>query len=80
MLAKDKENDSPPPQTEAETIWDEATQCDQDSVDASEAEAVDMQAHMQDLLKDLNLFRRKVADDHSRFAVSKMPLGEVRVN
>ncbi|KAL6721600.1 hypothetical protein ACLMJK_000704 [Lecanora helva] len=49
-----------------------------------ESEAQEMQAHMEDLLKDLGLFRRKVADDHERFGVTKKArrpaLGEVRVN
>ena len=48
----------------------------------AEAEAVEMQARMEDLLKDLGLFRRKVADDHMRFGIGRKrpPLGEVRVN
>ena len=33
----------------------------------SEQEAVDTQAGMKDLLKDLELFRRKIANDHDRF-------------
>ena len=49
-----------------------------------DAEAVEMQERMEDLLKDLGLFRRKVADDHQRFGAGRkrhgMPLGEVRVN
>ena len=32
-----------------------------------DAEALEMQAHMEELLSDLGLFRRKVADDHQRF-------------
>jgi len=35
----------------------------------SESEAQEMQAHMEELLKDLGLFRRKVADDHERFGL-----------
>lgn len=48
----------------------------------AEAEAVEMQARMEELLKDLGLFRRKVADDHQRFGIGRKrrPLGEVRVN
>ena len=48
----------------------------------TEAEAVEMQARMEELLKDLGLFRRKVADDHERFGMGRKrpPLGEVRVN
>ena len=34
-----------------------------------DADAREMQAHMQELLKDLGLFRRKVADDRARFDV-----------
>lgn len=52
-----------------------------------DAEAVEMQERMEDLLKDLGLFRRKVADDHQRFGPGRkkrmghaVPLGEVRVN
>ena len=49
-----------------------------------DAEAVEMQERMEDLLKDLGLFRRKVADDHQRFGTGRkrvgVPLGEVRVN
>ena len=49
-----------------------------------DAEAVEMQERMEDLLKDLGLFRRKVADDHQRFGMCRkrtgVPLGEVRVN
>ena len=36
-----------------------------------DSEAQEMQAHMEDLLKDLGLFRRKVADDHERFGVAR---------
>ena len=36
-----------------------------------DSEAQEMQAHMEDLLKDLGLFRRKVADDHERFGAAK---------
>ncbi len=75
---KEKENASPPP--EPELGWDDDGEGDEESVDASEAEAVEMQARMEELLKDLGLFRRKVADDHSRFGVGKVPFGAVRVN
>ena len=57
-----------------------------DMVGPDEEEALEMQAHMEELLKDLGLFRRKVADDHERFGIGtggesvRMPLGEVRVN
>ena len=41
-----------------------------------------MQAHMQELLSDLGMFRRKVADDHARFGVRRKqrPLGEISAN
>ena len=39
--------------------------------DRVDSEAQEMQAHMEDLLKDLGLFRRKVADDHERFGVTR---------
>ena len=50
--------------------------------DRKEAEAMEMQAGMEELLKDLGLFRRKVADDHERFGVgrTKVPLREMRVH
>jgi len=51
---------------EPELDWD-----GDQSVDASEEEAIEMQARMEELLKDLTLFRRKVADDHDRFGVKK---------
>ena len=51
-------------------------------------EAMKVQAHLQALLDDLGMFKRKVADDHGRFGIGtaagmrerKVPLGEVRVN
>ena len=47
-------------------------------------EAVEMQSHMEELLKDLGHFRRKVADDHQRFGVvtgrHRGPLRELRMN
>ena len=47
-------------------------------------EAVEMQSHMEELLKDLSHFRRKVADDHQRFGVvtgrHRGPLRELRMN
>lgn len=41
------------------------------SVDANEFEALEMQARMEELLVDLNFFKRKVADDHERFGVMR---------
>ncbi|KZF26621.1 kinesin family protein [Xylona heveae TC161] len=54
--------DSPTPDSEPGLDWD-----DEDTPEASDIEAVEMQEHLQDLLKDLGLFRRKIADDHTRF-------------
>lgn len=50
--------------------------------DRTEIEAVETQARMEELLKDLGLFRRKVADDHHRFGTRRKrhALGQVRVN
>ncbi len=50
--------------------------------DRTNADAVEMQAHMEELLKDLGLFRRKVANDHERFDVGRKrtALGESRGN
>jgi hypothetical protein len=42
-------------------------------LDSHHEKAKEMQAHMQDLLKDLGLFRRKIGDDKSRFVT---PLGQ----
>ena len=48
----------------------------------AEAEAVEMQAKMEELLKDLGMFRRKVADDHVRFGIagSRPELRGIRAN
>ncbi|KAL8951714.1 MAG: hypothetical protein Q9222_002327 [Ikaeria aurantiellina] len=64
-------------------IW-----CDDgDTINREKAErdAVEMQERMEDLLKDLGLFRRKVADDHQRFGIARVKpkrasLREVRAN
>ncbi|KAL8822430.1 MAG: hypothetical protein Q9191_006836, partial [Dirinaria sp. TL-2023a] len=48
-------------------IWDETEQQQQER----DQEAVEMQSQMEDLLMDLNLFRKKVADDHVRFGKRK---------
>ncbi|MCJ1433242.1 Kinesin [Xylographa pallens] len=77
-----KENREPSPETEPEEVHED--QVDQDMAETHEDEALQMQAHMEELLKDLGLFRRKVADDHQRFGIGtgmrrKQPLSEVRV-
>jgi len=67
-----KENMHPPTPPESVHAVDE-----DEYVDASEAEAIEMQNRMEDLLKDLGMFRKKVADDQRRFG---SPLGEIQVN
>lgn len=76
----DKENLRQLTPEPAEEVWPDLNE-------RHDAETVEMQERMEDLLKDLGLFRRKVADDHSRFGVGRTrgravdgPLGEVRVN
>ena len=81
---EDKENQAPE-ESKAEEPEEEDEDWDEDTyaIDRQrDQEAMEMQAHMQDLLKDLGLFRRKVADDHERFGVGtrRPPLGDLRVN
>lgn len=82
----DNKENTPQPDIEEKDYddYDEQSQHDM----RTNAEAVEMQAHMEELLKDLGLFRRKVADDHERFGIGVGRrraggggvLGEVRVN
>ncbi|KAI4163445.1 MAG: hypothetical protein LQ342_002952 [Letrouitia transgressa] len=88
--AKEKENkeNQEPVREELEkegviSIWDERAKHQA----TTETEAIEMQQRMEDLLKDLGMFRRKVADDHQRFqvgvrnSVGKRPsLREISVN
>jgi len=82
---EDKENNEPPaPNVEEEEEEDEGYYEDNTG---NEQEAVQMQEHMEELLKDLGLFRRKVRDDKDRFEGRKwggmggrMGLRDVRVN
>ncbi|PWY66115.1 kinesin-domain-containing protein [Aspergillus heteromorphus CBS 117.55] len=55
---------------EPDLIWE-----DEDTIesDSSHFEAQEMQAHMENLLDDLNMFKRKLATDHERFRPS-LPL------
>ena len=81
QYSDDKENNPQPEIEEKEDDYDEQSQHDM----RTNAEAVEMQAHMEELLKDLGLFRRKVADDHERFGIGVGRrrggvLGDVRVN
>ena len=67
----DKENRDPTPEYNAEWNGGENEDRDLDRDRRVEEEAMEMQARMEDLLKDLGLFRRKVADDHQRFNTGK---------
>ena len=65
----DKENRSPSPSPEEpDLVYDDEDDDECESgMGQREAEAAEMQAHMGELLKDLSLFKRKVADDRERF-------------
>lgn len=58
---------TPEVDTAAQEEWDDNSETD---VDVAEEEAMAVQAEVQDLLKDLGLFKRKLGDDHSRFLKS----------
>lgn len=49
---------------EPDLIWEDD---DTIQIDASQVKAQDMQSHMEDLLSDLTMFKRKLASDHERF-------------
>lgn len=54
-------------ETESEPdVWEDEDE-DDDSMDMNEQEAYLMQNHMQDLLGDLSVFKRKLATDHERW-------------
>lgn len=66
-LTDDKEDDSSPAseeEPEPDLIWEDD---DIIEVEAGQIEAQDMQSHMEDLLSDLSMFKRKLASDHERF-------------
>lgn len=66
-LTDDKEDDSSPAseeEPEPDLIWEDD---DTIEVEAGQIEAQDMQSHMEDLLSDLSMFKRKLASDHERF-------------
>lgn len=75
-----------PEEGEGEAGVQDGVWCDAESMrEKTERDAVEMQERMEELLKDLGLFKRKVADDHQRFGVTKgrpsRPLlREVRAN
>ena len=49
---------------EPDLIWEDD---DTIQIEASQVKAQDMQSHMEDLLSDLTMFKRKLASDHERF-------------
>ncbi|OJD13768.1 hypothetical protein ACJ73_09166 [Blastomyces percursus] len=55
---------------EPDLVWEDGDD-DASFADACELEAMEMQARMEELLFDLNFFRRKVADDHERFGIKR---------
>lgn len=84
---RDQENREPSPGGGDDGRWgEEKNFVDEERNKKTELEAIEMQARMEELLKDLGLFRRKVADDHERFGdgaaagTKKRPLREVRAN
>ncbi|EEQ89960.1 hypothetical protein RJZ56_001211 [Blastomyces dermatitidis] len=68
MDEDEQENGTPTP--EPDLVWEDGDD-DASFADASELEAMEMQARMEELLLDLNFFRRKVADDHERFGIKR---------
>ncbi|KAL2865176.1 kinesin-3 family protein uncB [Aspergillus lucknowensis] len=76
MVEKENEPGSPTidDETESDFIWED----DGLSVDASQVEAQEMQANMEDLLVDLDVFKRKLATDHERFQSTRKYDGRKR--
>lgn len=72
----EKENREPESAYEPEVLESEVQDgvlCDDEGVRVrQEQEAQEMQERMEELLKDLGLFKRKVADDHQRFGIKKV--------
>ncbi|KAL8914219.1 MAG: hypothetical protein Q9171_001090 [Xanthocarpia ochracea] len=87
-LERERERESTPDVPQSEPELQNGVWCDREYMqEKTEREAVEMQERMEDLLKDLGLFRRKVKDDHQRFGVVTKPkrqsrpeLREVRAN
>ncbi|KAL8998283.1 MAG: hypothetical protein Q9169_002597 [Polycauliona sp. 2 TL-2023] len=85
---REPERESTPEESPQEPELQDGVWCDVESgQQKAEREAVEMQERMEDLLKDLGLFKRKVKDDHQRFGVvakmknrSRPELKEVRAN
>lgn len=53
---------------EPDLIWDEG---DTEQSDASQSQAAEMQSHMENLLGDLDVFKRKLASDYDRFQLGQ---------
>ena len=69
-VAAEKENREPTPELEADEEsgdWSDSGK----GFGGKDDEVEEMQAKMEELLSDLSLFRRKVADDHERFGIGK---------
>lgn len=74
----EKENRSPSPSPSPQLGWYSHESEVEDRNRKVEEEAVEMQARMEDLLKDLSIFKRKVADDCQRFGATKRDPGRGR--
>ncbi|KKZ66981.1 hypothetical protein EMCG_07326 [[Emmonsia] crescens] len=69
QIMDEDEQENVTPTQEPDLVWEDDE--DEASVDVGEQEAIEMQARMEELLLDLNFFRRKVADDHERFGIKR---------
>ncbi|KAK1140709.1 hypothetical protein N8T08_009910 [Aspergillus melleus] len=69
LSSRDKENRPGSPTSDVETEPDLVWEDDENTIRINDnhLEAQDMQSHMEDLLMDLSLFKRKLASDHERF-------------
>ncbi|PLB44334.1 kinesin family protein [Aspergillus steynii IBT 23096] len=68
-MSRGKENRPGSPTSDVETEPDLVWEDDEDTIriNDNQLEVQDMQSHMEDLLMDLSLFKRKLASDHERF-------------
>lgn len=60
------------PRGEEPQVWDDGEDTD---VDAEDNEAGEVQLQMEDLLRDLGTFKRKLGDDHQRFLAAPSSVG-----
>ncbi|KAL5366093.1 P-loop containing nucleoside triphosphate hydrolase protein [Aspergillus floccosus] len=87
-VTEDKENRPDSPTSDAEPGPDSIWEDENLPFESGQLEAQEMQAHMEELLGDLNIFKRKLASDHERFRSSQPPgsrkkrraLGSIAVN